>query len=131
MAVGLDPNRVILLVAVLERFGGLALGECDLFLNAVGGLPLREPASDLATAAALMSAVRGNPLPSDAVFFGELGLLGEVRPVAQSEARLREAAHHGFRRAFAPRSEGLRVPRGLALTAIEDLGELAAELARV
>jgi DNA repair protein RadA/Sms len=130
MAVGLDANRMVLLVAVLERFGGLALADCDLFLNAVGGLALREPASDLATAAALISAVSGKPLPADAVFFGELGLLGEVRPVAQGEARLREAAGHGFRRAFAPRTDGLRVPRGLALTTIDDLGELAAALAR-
>jgi DNA repair protein RadA/Sms len=130
MAVGVDANRMILLVAVLERFGGLALAECDLFLNAVGGLALREPASDLAVAAALISAVRGKPLPADAVFFGELGLLGEARPVAQSEARLREASHHGFRRAFAPKVEGLRVPRGLTLFAIEDLGDLAAALLR-
>jgi DNA repair protein RadA/Sms len=111
MAVGLDANRVVLLVAVLERFARLGLADRDVFLNVVGGLLLKEPASDLAVAAALVSAARGAALPSDTVYFGELGLLGEVRPVGASEARLREAASHGFRRAFLPRTDGLK-PRG-------------------
>jgi len=91
MAVGLDPNRVVLLVAVFERFARLGLADRDVFLNVVGGIAVREPAADLAVAAALISAYRGVSLPADAVFFGEIGLLGEVRPVGGVEARLREA----------------------------------------
>jgi DNA repair protein RadA/Sms len=125
MAVGLDANRVVLLVAVLERFARLGLADRDVFLNVVGGLLLREPAADLAVAAALVSATRGAPLPADAVFFGEVGLLGEVRPVGSAEARLREAAAHGFRRAFLPRTEGLRGRDGLERIEIATVDELA------
>ena len=128
MSVGLDGNRVVLLVAVLERFAGLPLADRDVFLNVVGGLALREPAADLGVAAALLSACRGVPLPKDAVFFGEVGLLGEVRPVAQVEARLREAAGLGFKRAFLPRTADLPRTAGLATLPIEDVGELAARL---
>jgi len=130
MTVGLDPNRVVLLLAVLERFGGLHLGDSDVFLNAVGGLSLREPAADLAIAAALVSATQGAPLPADAVLFGEVGLLGEVRPVAQTEPRLREAAQLGFQRAFLPKAAGLRAPKGIKPVAIEDLAELLGQLGR-
>ena len=116
----------MLLVAVLERFARLGLSDRDVFLNVVGGLQLKEPAADLAIAAALVSATRGKPLPADAVFFGEVGLLGEIRPVAAAEARLREAANHGFRRAFLPRTDGLR-PRQevelVELSTLDDLGE--------
>jgi DNA repair protein RadA/Sms len=139
MAVGLDANRVTLLVAVLDRFGGVQLGDRDLFLNVVGGLALREPAIDLAVAAAVLSAVRGTPLPPDAVFFGELGLLGEVRPVSQAEGRLREAAHLGFKRAFAPRAGSSQTATrgagsargggpGVTLVAVDDLADLAGRL---
>ncbi len=124
MSVGLDPNRVVLLVAVLERFGGLALADRDLFLNMVGGLAIREPAADLAVAAAVVSAYRGVALPADAVFFGEVGLLGEVRPVAGTEPRLREAASHGFRRAFLPRTEGIERRHDLVCVEIASLDEL-------
>ena len=128
MSLGLDSNRVTLLVAVLERFGGLALGDRDLFLNVVGGLTLREPAADLATAAAVLSAARGEALPEGAIFFGEVGLLGEVRPVSQSEARLREAAALGFERVIMPRMEKLQVPAGLEIVVVEDIAELAAAI---
>jgi len=129
MAVGLDANRTILLVAVLERFARLGLADRDVFLNVVGGLALREPAADLAVAAALLSAYRGVALPADAVFFGEIGLLGEVRPVGGVEARLREAATHGFRRAVLPRLAAARPPVELELveiTTVEELAELCA-----
>ncbi len=125
MSVGLDSNRTILLVAVLERFARLGLADRDVFLNVVGGLALREPAADLAVAAALVSAYRGVPLPPDAVYFGEIGLLGEVRPVGQAEARLREAAAHGFRRVVMPRTEGLAPRDGLARTEVATVEELA------
>jgi len=128
MGVGLDSNRVTLLVAVLDRFAGLALGESDLFLNVVGGLTVREPALDLAVAAALLSACRGLPVPEGAAFFGEVGLLGEVRPVSRAEARLREVAALGFERAFVPRLDGVQVPAGLRTETVEDVDSLAAAL---
>ena len=126
MSVGLDSNRVILLIAVLERFAGLGLGDRDVFLNVVGGLALKEPAADLAVAAALISAYRGVVLPPEAVFFGEIGLLGEVRPVGGIDARLREAAAHGFRRAFLPSSSASSKRAGLErfeVATVEDLAE--------
>jgi DNA repair protein RadA/Sms len=126
MAVGLDSNRVVLLVAVLERFARLGLADRDVFLNVVGGLALKEPAADLAVAAALVSAYHGQPLPADAVFFGEVGLLGEIRPVGATEARLREAAAHGFRRAYLPKTAGLPKKTGvetLELATVEELAE--------
>lgn len=125
MSVGVDRNRSILLAAVLERFGGLGLGDRDLFLNVVGGLQLKEPAADLAIAAAMLSAERERPLPADAVFFGEVGLLGEIRPVSQSEARLREVAALGFRQVFLPPGEVRGVPDDLHTVVVEDLSELA------
>ncbi|MEO7795658.1 MAG: DNA repair protein RadA [Thermoanaerobaculia bacterium] len=128
MSVGLDGNRVILLVAVLERFAKLGLADRDVFLNVVGGLALKEPAADLAVAAALISAYRGVALPPDAVFFGEIGLLGEVRPVSQAEARLREAAAHGFKQAYLPRVEALAKRVDMQLIPISTLEELAEQL---
>jgi DNA repair protein RadA/Sms len=130
MTVGLDPNRVVLLVAVLERFAGLGLADRDVFLNVVGGLSIREPAADLAVAAALVSATAGVALPQDAVYFGEVGLLGEIRPVGGAEARLREAAAHGFERAVLTRTEGLPRSHELALTEIASVEELAQSLRR-
>jgi DNA repair protein RadA/Sms len=128
MAVGLDMNRVVLLLAVLERFAALHLGESDVFLNAVGGLSVKEPAADLAVAAALLSAAHGRPLAPDAVFFGEVGLLGEVREVSQTEARLREAAHLGFRSAYVAKGEGARHAT-LKLAGIEAVEQLAGAIA--
>lgn len=126
MAVGLDANRTVLLVAVLERFARLGLADRDVFLNVVGGLALREPAADLAVAAALVSAYRGAALPADAVFFGEIGLLGEVRSVGGVEARLREAATHGFRRAFLPHGMVTRgIAPGLELVEVATVEELS------
>lgn len=126
MSVGLDANRVVLLVAVLERFARLGLADRDVFLNVVGGLALREPAADLAVAAALISASRGAVLDPEAVWFGEVGLLGEIRPVGGAEARLREAAAHGFRRVFLPRTEGLQPRADLELIEVATIEELAA-----
>ncbi|MEM9553168.1 MAG: DNA repair protein RadA [Acidobacteriota bacterium] len=130
-AVGLDSARATLLLAVLERFGGVRFAERDVFLNVVGGLSLREPAADLAIAAALLSADSERPLPERAGFFGEVGLLGEVRPVAHAGARLRELAAHGFTRAFVPSLDDLRPPKGLRLVTVDDVAELAGRLLEV
>lgn len=104
IAVGLELNRLALLLAVLHRGGGAALHGADVFVNVVGGLRITETAGDLAVALAVQSSMRNRALPRDWVIFGELGLTGEVRPVAGGEERLREAAKHGFKRAIIPRA---------------------------
>ena len=110
--VGWDPSRLSMVLAVLEAHGGLRLGQHDVYLNVAGGLRIAEPAADLAAAAALVSSLSGAALPADAVYFGEVGLSGAVRPVAQAQARLKEAAKLGFSRAVspAPRGEAERAP---------------------
>jgi DNA repair protein RadA/Sms len=102
--VGWDANRLSMIVAVLEAHAGLRFGAHDIYLNVAGGLRIVEPAADLAAAAALVSSVTGAVLPAEAVYFGEIGLSGAVRPVIHSGLRLREAAKLGFRRAIVPES---------------------------
>jgi len=102
VAQGFDAGRLALLLAVLERHAGLAFADRDVFVNLVGGLSLREPALDLAVAAALLSSAADRPVPSDLAVFGEVGLLGEVRAVSRAADRVREAAALGFRRAAVP-----------------------------
>jgi DNA repair protein RadA/Sms len=94
--VGWDPSRLSMVIAVLEAHCGVKLSTYDVYLNVAGGLRINEPAADLAAAAALVSSLVGAPLPADAVFFGEVSLSGAIRPVAQSPARLKEAAKLGF-----------------------------------
>src|SRR5262245_27780036 len=100
--VGWDQNRLSMLLAVLEAHCGVKFGSHDVSLNVAGGLRIQEPAADLAAAAALVSSLANAPLPADAVYFGEISLSGAVRPVAQTSARLKEAAKLGFTRVFAP-----------------------------
>ncbi len=100
--VGWDTGRLAMVLAVLEARCGLALGDRDVYLNVAGGLRISEPAADLAAAAALASSALDQALPQDCVVFGEISLSGEVRPVSRMEARLKEAAKLGFRRALAP-----------------------------
>jgi DNA repair protein RadA/Sms len=128
VALGLDGGRVALLLAVLERFAGASFAGRDVYLNVVGGLTLREPAADLAVAAALLSALAERPLPAQAAFFGEVGLLGEVRPVGRAELRLREVAALGFGRALVPRLEGARIAKGVRVDELGHVRELAAKL---
>lgn len=99
---GWDPNRLAMLVAVLETRCGLQLSGCDIFLNIAGGIRIHEPAADVAVAAALISALKNAPLPPDMIFFGEIGLAGEIRQVAQPDVRLKEAAKLGFKEASIP-----------------------------
>ncbi len=101
--VGWDNARLNMVLAVLEARAGLAFGGHDIYLNVAGGLRIQEPAADLAVAAALISALTGEPVPAGAVVFGELGLSGEVRAVAQADLRLKEAAKLGFEAAWVPR----------------------------
>jgi DNA repair protein RadA/Sms len=100
--VGWDSNRLAMIIAVLEAHGGVKLGMHDIYLNVAGGLKITEPAADLAAAAALISSLTGASLPSDAVYFGELGLSGAIRSVSQGASRLKEAAKLGFAQAICP-----------------------------
>ena len=95
------------MTAVLEARCGLEFAGRDVFLNVAGGLRINEPAADLAVAAALISSMSGKPLPRQSIVFGEISLSGAVRPVSQSELRLKEAAKLGFQQAFAPAAKSL------------------------
>lgn len=103
VAVGFETNRLAMLLAILHRHGGLAVGNQDVFVNVVGGIRVTETSSDLALLLAVVSSLRDKPLPRDLVVFGEVGLSGEIRPVRNGQERLQEAAKHGFRKAIIPR----------------------------
>jgi DNA repair protein RadA/Sms len=126
--IGWDSSRLAMLLAVLETRCGLQLAGNDVYLNVAGGLRITEPAADLAVAAALVSALFGVPAPQACVFFGEVGLSGEVRMVGQQEARLKEAAKLGFTRAIVPvRSAGGQdKPRRIEGLSIDSVGALSA-----
>jgi DNA repair protein RadA/Sms len=109
--VGWDTNRLAMVLAVLEARCNVSIGANDVYLNVAGGLRIGEPAADLAVAAAVVSSLADEAVPPDMVVFGEIGLGGEVRPVGQREARLREAAKLGFRTALVPRSQTGAGPR--------------------
>ncbi len=129
--IGWDSGRLSMLLAVLETRCGLKMGATDVYLNIAGGLRVSEPAADLAVAAALASAATDQPTDPASVYFGEVGLSGEVRQVAQAEARLKEAQKLGFTRAALPRrvaggNRKLSAPEGIALDEIGHLGDLVA-----
>jgi len=113
VALGLDASRLAMLLAVLQRHGGIATFGQDVFLNVVGGVRLSETASDLPALLAVLSSLRDRPVAADTVAFGEIGLAGEVRPVPNGEERLREAAKHGFKRALIPKKNMPRRAAGL------------------
>jgi DNA repair protein RadA/Sms len=123
--VGWDGNRLAMVLAVLEARCGVQIGLNDIYLNVAGGLRIAEPAADLAVAAALVSAMRLQPVPAETVIFGEIGLSGEVRPVGQTEARLKEAGKLGFSAALAPayrvRGQERAPPSGIALRELRHL----------
>jgi DNA repair protein RadA/Sms len=104
LAVGLDQNRLAMLLAVLSRHGGIFTGNDEIYANVVGGIKVTETSSDLAITLGVVSSLRDKVIPYDTVFFGELGLNGEIRPVANGHARLNEAAKHGFKRAVIPKT---------------------------
>lgn len=104
VALGLEQNRLAMLLAVLHRHGGAAVYDQDVFVNVVGGIRVQETAADLPVLLAVLSSFRDRPLPDKLVAFGEIGLSGEIRPVPNGEERLREAATHGFRHAIVPRA---------------------------
>jgi DNA repair protein RadA/Sms len=107
--VGLDGNRLAMLLAVLHRHGGVPCHDQDVFVNAVGGVKISEPAVDLAVAMAVVSSLRNKPIPHRLAVFGEVGLAGEIRPVQRGQERLKEAAKLGFTLALCPRAN---LPKG-------------------
>jgi DNA repair protein RadA/Sms len=126
--VGWDPNRLAMLIAVLEARCGVRLGAHDVYLNVAGGLRLNEPAADLAAAAALISSMSASPAPDDAVYFGEVSLTGAVRAVGHMDQRLKEAAKLGFARAMVPAAagDGDREAKDMRLIPLAQLEDLVA-----
>jgi DNA repair protein RadA/Sms len=108
VTVGLDYNRLAMLLAVLHRHGGIAMYDQDVFVNVVGGLRISETGADLAVLLAALSSFKNKPWSSDLVVFGEVGLAGEIRPVPNGQERLKEASKHGFKRAIVPRANFTR-----------------------
>jgi len=122
VALGLEYNRLAMMLAVLHRHGGVALADQDVFINVVGGMRITETGADLPILLALYSSFRDNPVPERMVCFGEVGLSGEVRPVHDGEQRLREAAGHGFSRALVPAANAPRRPiEGLDVIALKSV----------
>ncbi len=129
VTLGLEQNRLAMLLAVLHRHGGIAMFDQDVFVNVVGGVRITETAADLTVLLAVLSSFRNQPLPVDLAAFGEVGLAGEIRPVPSGQERLKEAAKHGFRRAIVPRAN---VPKGgvkgLEIIPVERLSEALSAL---
>jgi DNA repair protein RadA/Sms len=123
MSLGIDPNRTLLLLAVLEKRVGLELGTDDVFVSVAGGLEVYEPAADLGVAAAVASSFRNRPLPAHTAIFGEVGLAGEVRGAGQSALRLREAAQMGFERCILPARNVPSEPAGIEAVGVNTLEE--------
>ena len=124
LSVGLERDRLAMLLAVLNRHAGVACADQDVFVNAVGGVRISEPAADLAVMLAITSSLRGKPLPKGFLAFGEVGLAGEVRPAPRGQERLKEAAKLGFRVAVVPKANAPKKPiEGLTIHAVERVEE--------
>lgn len=122
---GFDYNRAAMLLAVLEKRGGLKVSACDAYINIIGGLWLEEPAADLGAVVAIASSYLDRPVPGDMVAIGEVGLTGELRTVTQLSQRVSEARRLGFRRCLIPAhgAESLRVPEGMDVIPARNIGE--------
>jgi DNA repair protein RadA/Sms len=120
----MDQNRLAMLLAVLNRHGGLMTGDQDVFINVVGGIRVMETSADLALLTAIVSSFRDKSLPTDLIVFGEVGLSGEIRPVPNGQERIKEAAKHGFTRAIVPKGNKPKesVP-GMKIIAVDRLSE--------
>lgn len=124
VCVGLEQNRLAMLLAVLHRHGGIQVGDQDVFANVVGGVKVMETGADLALLLAIISSFRDKALPKDLVVFGEVGLSGEIRAVQQGQDRLQEAAKHGFRKAIVAQSNAPRQPiAGMEVIAVPTLAQ--------
>jgi DNA repair protein RadA/Sms len=122
LCVGLEQNRLAMLLAVLHRHAGVACFDQDVFINAVGGVKINEPAVDLAVLLSIVSSLKNKPLDNKLIVFGEVGLAGEVRPVQRGQERLKEAAKLGFTKAIVPKANAPKVNiAGLEVIAVERL----------
>lgn len=129
VTVGLEQNRLALVLAVLHRHGGVVTYDQDVFVNIVGGVRVTETAADLAVLLAVLSSLRDRPLPMDLIVMGEVGLAGEIRPVQSGQERLREAVKHGFKRAIVPFGNAPKTPiEGMEVTAVKRVSEALAAL---
>ena len=129
LSVGLEQNRLAMLLAVLHRHAGIAAFDQDVFVNAVGGVKIDEPAADLPVLLAIMSSLRNRPLPEKLVAFGEIGLAGEVRPVQRGQERLREAAKLGFKLAIIPKANAPKTAiEGIEVVSVERVEEAVARV---
>ncbi|MEJ2453759.1 MAG: DNA repair protein RadA [Candidatus Thiodiazotropha sp.] len=125
VTLGLEQNRLSMLLAVLHRHGGIGMFDQDVYVNVVGGVRITETAADLAVLMAALSSFRDRPLERGLVVFGEVGLTGEIRPVPNGQERLKEAAKHGFKRAIVPKANRPKKPiEGLEVIAVDNLAEL-------
>ena len=130
VALGLEQNRLSMLLAVLHRHGGIALFDQDVFLNVAGGVRVTETAADLPVLLAVLSSFRDSALPEQLATFGEVGLAGEIRPVPNGQERMREAVKHGFKRAIVPWSNApKRAIEGLEVVAVRRIDEAIDALA--
>ena len=122
VALGLEQNRLAMLLAVMHRHAGIAMFDQDVYINVVGGVRISETAADLPVLLSALSSFRNRPLPSDLIVFGEIGLAGEVRPVANGEERLAEACKHGFKRAIVANANAPKRPiKGLRVDGVNRL----------
>ncbi len=124
LAVGFDQNRLAMLLAVLSRHGGIFTASDEIYANVVGGIKVTETSSDLAIVIGIVSSLRDKVIPHDVFFFGEIGLSGEIRPVANGHARLNDAAKHGFKKAVIPKANAPKKPiEGLEIYGVSTLSE--------
>jgi len=128
VATGLDPRRLAVLLAVLDRRAGVSFADLDVFVQATAGVRLVEPGADLAVAAALLSSLRDRPAPADALFLGEIGLGGEIRPSAGIERRVSEASRLGFTRIFGAAKSLISIP-GAELVRLDNVSDLVRAIA--
>ncbi len=129
LSVGLEQNRLAMLLAVLHRHAGIAAFDQDVFINAVGGVKITEPAADLAVLLAINSSMRNKPLPRGLVVFGEVGLAGEIRPAPRGQERLREAAKLGFSIAVIPKGNAPKQKiEGMTIVAVERIDQAFTKL---
>jgi len=125
VALGVDAQRLSMLLALLDRHGGVAMYDYDVFVNIVGGMRISETGADLSVILSILSSFRDKPVPKDWIIFGEVGLAGEIRPVQNGQERLREAAKHGFTRAIIPKANAPKQNiKGIDVKAVSRLSEV-------
>ena len=132
VAVGLDQNRLSMLLAVLSRHGGVFCHDQDIFLNVVGGVKVMETSADLAQLLAIVSSLRNQVLPQDLIIFGEIGLAGEIRPVPNGQERIKEAVKHGFTKAIVPMANKPKgIIKGMEIKGVSNLQDALTEMAEL